>query len=331
MLNEAISGSVATGAQRLESHAHRVTALRWARILRGLGHHVTVDQEYQGRPCDVLVALHARRSFPSIERFRRQHPDGPLVLALTGTDLYGDIRTDPQARQSLELASRLIVLQPMGIEELPEHIRGKASVIYQSASRASETRPPKTNVFEICVLSHLRSVKDPLRAAAAARLLPASSRVQIVHAGAALSPEMEEAAGAEMASNPRYRWLGELPRWKALRVLARSRALVLSSHMEGGANVVSEAIAAGVPVLASRISGSIGLLGPTYRGYFPVGDAQALADLLFRAETDSNFYEALKTWCTALRPLTDPARERGSWARLLRDVSVTEREIPAGT
>ncbi len=310
---------------------NRVTALRWARILRGLGHHVTVDVEYRDRPCDVLVALHARRSFLSIERFRRLHSDRPLVLALTGTDLYGDLRTDPQARQSLELASRLVVLQPMGIEELPEHIRDKTSVIYQSAVRAPEPRPPKAEVFEVCVLSHLRPVKDPLRAAAAARLLPTSSRVQIVHAGAALSPEMEAAARAEMASNPRYRWLGELPRWKALRVLARSRALVLSSHMEGGANVVSEAIAAGVPVLASRISGSIGLLGPKYQGYFPVGDAQALADLLSRAETDSNFYEILKTWCVALRPLMDPTRERESWARLLRDVSVAEREIPAGT
>ncbi len=310
---------------------NRVTALRWARILRGLGHHVTIDQEYRGRPCDLLVALHARRSFRSIERFRRQHPDRPLVLTLTGTDLYCDLRTDPQARQALGLASRLIVLQPMGIEELPEHVRAKTSVIYQSASRAPEARPPKTDVFEICVLSHLRPVKDPLRAAAAARLLPPSSRVQIVHAGAALSPEMGEAARAEMASNPRYRWLGELPRWKALRVLARSRALVLSSTMEGGANVVSEAIAAGVPVLASRISGSIGLLGPKYRGYFPVGDTQALADLLSRAETDAIFYEAMKTWCMSLRPLIDATRERESWTRLLHDVSVAEREISAGT
>ena len=309
---------------------NRVTALRWARILRSLGHHVTVDQEYQGRPCDALVALHARRSFPSIERFRRQHPDGPLVLALTGTDLYGDLRTDPQARRSLELASHIIVLQPMGIEELPEHIRGKTSVIYQSASRAPETRAPNVKAFEVCVLGHLRPVKDPLRAAAAARLLPASSRIQVVHVGAALSPEMEEAARAEMASNPRYRWRGELPRWKALRVLARSRALVLSSLMEGGANVVSEAIAAGVPVLASRISGSIGLLGAEYPGYFRVGDTQALADLLLRSETEAGFYERLKMWCERLAPLVHPARERESWENLLREVSAAPRAILAG-
>jgi len=309
---------------------NRVTALRWARILRDLGHRVAIEQEYRDRPCDLMVALHARRSFASLDRFRRRHPDLPLVLALTGTDLYGDIHADPQAQQSLELASRLVLLQPAGTAELPEHVRERARVIYQSATRPPGEFAPRKHTFEVCVLGHLRPVKDPFRAAVAARILPASSRIEIVHIGAALSREMEEGAHAE-ASNPRYRWLGELPRWKALRVLARSRLLVLSSLMEGGANVVSEAIAASVPLLASRISGSIGLLGAEYPGYFPVGDTQELADLLFRAETDAGFYETLKAWCERLRSLVDPARERQSWERLLREVCSARHGVPAGT
>jgi len=309
---------------------NRVTALRWARILRDLDHHVAIETEYGGSRCDVLVALHARRSFPSIERFRREHPGRPLILALTGTDLYGDLRGDPQAQRALELASHLILLQPCGLAELAEPVQAKARVIYQSATEAPGRHVPKPGVFEICVLGHLRPVKDPFRAAAAARLLPASSRIQITHAGAALLPEMEVTARAEAAANPRYRWLGDLPRWKALRVLARSRALVLSSLMEGGANVVSEAIVAGVPVLASHIPGSIGLLKPEYQGYFPVGDTEALAALLRRVETDPAFYAALKTWCAGLAPLFDPALERQSWSRLLRDVSMPRRPIPAG-
>jgi glycosyltransferase involved in cell wall biosynthesis len=140
------------------------------------------------------------------------------------------------------------------------------------------------------VLGHLRPVKDPFRTAEAARLLPASSRIRVLHAGAALSPAMEHQARAEEAINSRYRWLEDLPRWKALRLLARSRLLVLTSLMEGGANTISEAIAAGVPVLASRIPGSVGLLGTQYPGYFPVGDTAALAALLTRAETDTKFY-----------------------------------------
>jgi glycosyltransferase involved in cell wall biosynthesis len=130
----------------------------------------------------------------------------------------------------------------------------------------------------------------------AARLLPAMSHLRVLHVGKALSDDMAERARTEMAENPRYQWLGELPRWQALRVLARSHLLVLSSLMEGGANVISEALAVGVPILASYIAGSIGLLGEDYPGYFPVEDTPALARLLDRAETDTGFYQTLAAW-----------------------------------
>jgi glycosyltransferase involved in cell wall biosynthesis len=131
---------------------------------------------------------------------------------------------------------------------------------------------------------------------------------------------MADQARAEAVANPRYRWLGDRPRWQALRILARSRLLVLSSRLEGGANVLSEAIAAGVPVVASRIPGSVGLLGDDYLGYFPVGDTETLANLLDRAETDAGFYNGLRTWCRRLRPLVRPARERQTWGSLLREL-----------
>jgi putative glycosyltransferase (TIGR04348 family) len=309
---------------------NRVTALRWIRILRGLGHAVSVDTEYRGGRCDALVALHARRSCASVERFRRDYPGRPLILALTGTDVYGDLRNDAQARRSVDMASRLVVLQPLALEELPEEARAKARVIYQSATPPPGPHRPNPRLFEVCVLAHLRPVKDPLRAAAAARLLPATSRVQITHVGAALTPEMRSAALAEAAANRRYRWLGEVPRWKGLRVLARSRLLVLSSEMEGGANVISEAAVTGVPVLASRISGSIGLLGEAYPAYFRVGDTAALAQLLGRAETDAAFYEALRTWCAGLAPLFDPECERQAWKHLLEEVAAPMPGVAAG-
>jgi putative glycosyltransferase (TIGR04348 family) len=301
---------------------NRITAQRWARLLRQLGHRVTIRQEYQAQRCDLLVALHARRSAAAVHAFHRAHPERPLVIALTGTDLYNDIHTEPAARQVLELASRLIVLQPQGIAELPPHLRERARVIYQSVE-VSPNSPPllRPGLFEVCVLGHLRPVKDPFRTALASRLLPASSRQRVVHVGAALSRDMVKRAGAELAANPRYCWLGDVPRWKALHILARSRLLVLSSRMEGGANVISEAIAVGVPVLASRIPGSVGLLGDDYPGYYPVGDTQALATLLHRAETDAGFYNHLKTRCRRLRPLFRPARERQAWRRLLREIS----------
>lgn len=311
---------IVTPAPAGSRKGNRITALRWTRIFRALGHRVVIAEEYEGARYDLLVALHAWRSAGSVERFRRQHPSSPLIVALTGTDLYGDTRASPLTRQSLELASRLVVLQPLAIAELPEALRERARVIYQSAERPAGGVAPAKGVFGVCVLAHLRPEKDPLRAAMAARLLPPSSRIRVTHLGAALSDEMGEAARVETVSNPRYRWLGEFPRWKALRVLARSRLLVLTSRMEGGASALSEALAASVPILSSRIPGCIGILGPDYPGYFAVEDTKALAALLARADEDEEFYQALRDCCERLRPLVDPARERESWEGLLREL-----------
>ena len=128
---------------------NRITAQRWAGILRELVHQVLIEQTYRGERCDLMVALHARRSYASVKRFRDEHPDLPLILALTGTDLYNDIHTDSSAQESLEMASRFIVLQPMGIEELPERLRNKARVIYQSVKKLPRAFSPKKGVFEV--------------------------------------------------------------------------------------------------------------------------------------------------------------------------------------
>jgi putative glycosyltransferase (TIGR04348 family) len=319
-----------TPAPARSRKGNRVTALRWARLLRELGHRVTVAQRYEGQRCDLLVALHAGRSADSIARFRANHPARPLVVALTGTDLYGDIHTSPDARASLELASRLVLLQPLGVDELPEHLRHKARVIYQSVPTPAFRARRRTDLFEVCVLGHLRPVKDPFRTARAARLLPPVSQVRVLHLGAALSANMAEQALAEQAANPRYRWLGERPRWQALRTLARCRLLSLTSELEGGANVISEALAVSVPVVASRIAGSVGLLGDDYPGYFPFGDTEALAALLRRAETDAPFYRELAARCRRQRALFRPARERRAWARLLKELGPKVRSGRGG-
>jgi len=311
-----------TPAPRGSTRGNRVTAVRWARILRQLGHRVAVQEEYDGAACDVLIALHARRSFDSAARFRKRHPQLPLIVALTGTDLYQDLHNSLQARRSLEWATRLVVLQPLGVRQLPEHLRSRARVIHQSAQLPAGARRlrPKRDVFEVCVLGHLRPVKDPFRTAKAARLLPETSRVRVLQIGAALSEEMTGHAKIEEKRNPRYKWLGERPRWQAFRCLRRSRLLVLTSKLEGGANVISEALAASVPVVSSFIPGSIGILGEDYPGYFPVGDAPALAALLHRAEMDREFYAELKARCRRLAPLVAPARELRSWKALIAEL-----------
>jgi glycosyltransferase involved in cell wall biosynthesis len=150
--------------------------------------------------------------------------------------------------------------------------------------------------------------------------------VRVVHCGAVLEDELRGEAERRMRENRRYVWLGALRRNETLRTIARSRLVVVSSRSEGGANVVSEAIANDVPVLSTRIEGSIGVLGDGYPGYFEVGDAADLAEKLDRAERDAAFLKRLGDACRAVKPLFDPARERAAWAQLLREIAIEDRD-----
>lgn len=296
-----------------------VTAARWRRILRKLGHRVIVRQRYDDARWDLLIALHARRSYPSMARFRHLHPDAPLVLALTGTDLYGDIRAGTRARRAVQWASRLIVLHPLAVGALPRGMGDKARLIYQSVERPRGKPIIASQSFDVCVLGHLRAVKDPFRAAMAVRNLSASSRLRIVHIGDALDGRMAERARREQDRNPRYRWLGGQARATALRRLAGCRLMVLSSRSEGGANAIGEAATLDVPIIASRIDGNVGLLGRDHPGLYRVGDTNALRHLLLRAESDTTFYRDLLAASRRIAPLFSPALETRTWRSLLAE------------
>src|SRR5213596_2242458 len=123
---------IVTPAPPGSRHGNRITALRWAKILRRLGNRVTILQTYDGKPYDLLVALHARKSHSSIISFRRQHPLAPILVTLTGTDLYRDIPANHIAQESLDIATRIVVLQPKAVKELRPSWRKKTRVIFQS-------------------------------------------------------------------------------------------------------------------------------------------------------------------------------------------------------
>src|SRR6185503_14400400 len=285
-------------------NGNRHTALRWATFLQAAGHEVSISTESIAPDADLMLALHARKSHASIKAFARKRP---LVVALTGTDVYRDIQESEEARESLELAHRLIVLQPEAAKELAPRARKKVKVVVQS-SDTDLRHDPAPGKFRFCVIGHLREEKDPLRTAAALRLLQRGD-VEVVHLGTALDPGLGKQARQAMRGDKRYRWLGGVTHERALRWLASSHAMVISSRMEGGANVVCEALRIGVPVLASRISGNVGLLGRDYAGYFPVEDEGALAGLMARATSDRRFYENLKTQVKRLRDRVAPRAE----------------------
>ena len=322
---------IVTPAPPRSRYGNRVTALRWARILRGLGHRVTLVQTYQGQPCGLLIALHAVRSHAAVRTFRLLHPTRPVVVALTGTDIYRDLPKSKKGVETLEAASRLVALNSKAQERLPPRLRGKVRVIFQSAQAPSGTPPGPPRGFDVCVVGHLRREKDPFRTAMAVRGLPAHSMIRVLHSGKAMDARMEALATGEERRNPRYRWLGELPPWRVRRLYRTCRLMVLSSRMEGGANVISEAAVAGLPVLAARIPGSVGLLGEKYPGYFPVGDTRALKKLLLKVEREPRFLAQLRSWMEALAPRFRAESEAACWAALLEELGQhqTEAKRPA--
>ena len=273
------------------------------------------------RDCDVLIAVHAGHSARHVLQFRRQFPTRPIVLAIAGTDLYSALRRSQRAQECLKTADRVVVLQPCAVAELPKSVRAKCRVIFQSAELPNETVTHRADGFDVCVIGHLRPVKDPFRAAMAVRRLPRESSIRVTHLGAAFSESMRNRATRETANNARYEWCGELSWRQTITRLRGSRLLVLSSKTEGGANVVSESIVAGVPVLSSRIPGSVGLLGDHYAGYFPTGGTAELRSLLLRAENEPDFLASLQNQIHSRQPLFAPSREQESWDRLLRELT----------
>jgi putative glycosyltransferase (TIGR04348 family) len=308
-----------------ENAGNETTSDRWRRILEDLGHTVDVAYEYDpSNEADALLALHAYKSDAGIREFARRHPGRPLIVALTGTDLYRYRHEHPEVDENIERADALVTLQEAALDELPDEARAKAHVVYQSVGLVDEVADrtevpvlPPDKGFEVVVAAHLRDVKDPLRTAAAARQLDAESGLRVTHVGRALSDEWRERAEDEQTDNSRYQWLGEIPRPQALALIERADLLAVTSVLEGGPNVISEAVALKTPVVASRISGNVGLLGDEYPGYFEAEDTAALARLLERAEGEEAFYQSLRDHCAERYGRFEPEAEREAFEKLL--------------
>jgi putative glycosyltransferase (TIGR04348 family) len=277
--------------------------------------------EYKGEQIDIMIALNAYRSALSILKFNTEHPKKPLVVALTGTDLYKfmDSHRDVVIA-SIEAADRLVVLSDLAHLSIPLAHSHKAYLIYESAEPLPNGRKPLTRYFDICVIGHLRPEKDSMLSAIAARKLPESSRIRIRHYGKAHTKEWAKKASDEMLQNKRYTWFGEVPHWKIRQVLSKCRLLVQSSKMEGGPNILSEAVVAGVPILSTDIDGCRGVLGKNYKGYFSVGDSDSLQELMLRAETYSNFLTDLEHFVIEIASRFSHQEEEARWAGLITEL-----------
>lgn len=308
------------------------TASRWARFLREryrTGIALSWSPDADDAP-DAMIALHARRSAASVAAFAEAFPERPIVLALTGTDLYRDILHDDAARRSVALASRLVVLQEAALDTLAAidpAWADKARVIYQSAP-ALIPAAGDAGIFDVIMIGHLRAEKDPATYLDAARLLDRPG-LRLLHVGNLLDPAFAPQLDAMRHDAPGYRWLGGLSHVRTRKALRRCALMAITSKMEGGANVIIEAVRSGVPVVASDIPGNRGMLGDDYAGYFPVGDAAALAGLIARAADDPAFLQRLRDQCARRAPLFSPWREKAALLRLMDNLPLVPRRPAA--
>jgi putative glycosyltransferase (TIGR04348 family) len=294
------------------------TARRWAGLLRAAYRVQLADRWRPGEGAEpaLMIALHARRSAASIAAWKSAHPERGLLLALTGTDLYRDIDSDADAQHSLQLADALVALNALGCRRLPAPWQGKCRVLLQSCSQR-RTLAKTGRHLRALMVGHLRDEKDPRCYFAAARRLAARADIRLDHIGAALDPALGAEAAALAAEQPNYRWLGALPHGATRERIQAAHVLVHPSRMEGGANVVIEALRSGTPVIASHIDGNLGLLGEDYAGTFAPGDDAALAALLQRARDDAAMLTALQQQCAARAPLFSPDAEAATLRRLV--------------
>lgn len=300
-----------TPGAKVRHSGNRCTASQWAEILRRQGHRVVVcydvPETLPSAEADVLIAMHAVKCAGVIAAYRRAFPSGKILLALTGTDIYPEPST--VALTSMRESDGLIVLQEKALEKIPLDCRDKATVVIQSVRPLPIQTKPESEFFDVCVVGHLREVKNPLLTARASRLVPAGSRLRVRQAGGILETVYAPLVAQEERENPRYQWLGELSSDEVSELLAASDLMVLTSHSEGGARVIGESIVHGTPVLSTRIDGVIGLLGESYPGFFPDDDPDALAAMLSKCETDSGFYFRLLEASAALTCRFSPEAE----------------------
>ncbi len=293
---------IVTPALRDANNGNWQTAQRWARLLQPHALVRLVRQWPDGPDAasdHVMLALHARRSAASVAAWSVQRGSAGLAVVLTGTDLYRDIQSDADAQASLATAQALVVLQDQGRAELQPQLQAKARVIYQSTTQRQPVAHKPATRLNALMVGHLRAEKSPETFQAAARLLQGDRAIHLHHIGQALDAAHEAAARVTMAHCPRYRWWGPLPHGVTRQRMARAHVLVHCSRMEGGAHVIMEALASGTPVLASRVSGNVGMLGADYPGYFEWGDAAGLAQQLRHLHQQSS---VLSQWMAHVAP-----------------------------
>lgn len=311
---------VTTPYEKNSLQGNTVTAKRVVSILQesGIESAVLSNDDEVGR-ADVLIALHARKSAHFIDEFLAVNPAGKVIVYLTGTDLYSDIPSCCEiCEKSMELADALVVSQEASLSSVPERYCAKSVVVHKSIE-IPELASKATEPDLFTVIGHLRAVKQPFMAVESLQLLEGS--VRLVLLGKEVDLGSDEISRKWQAKDPRFQWLGGVPYAETLQWMQRSVATINTSLAEGGANSVGESIVLGVPVLASRVEGNVGMLGDDYAGYFSADSEQELADLMHRVIHDSDFLEKLRQQVRVRSEKFLRENEKQDWMNVIQKIS----------
>lgn len=303
-----------------EMRGNTVTALRVAGLLCELGHEARASHGYDGEFADACIVLHAVKGAQAVFDFKKAHPKGRVVVLMTGTDLYEFLpRGSEEGMAALREADAIVVMIEQAVESLPEEFREKAVVIRTSleemGNRVKAPRTENEGKFVISVIGHLRPVKRPFLVVETLARYPEWKDVEVWQVGSALDEESRATVEEWERKEPRYRWWGGVSPERAHELCALSSLTVNSSISEGGSNAVLEAMAMGVPVLASEIKGNIGILGENYAGYFQKGK---LDQKLLRLFNNPAMLGEWKEMAKMRLPLFSRESELASWSELLR-------------
>lgn len=306
---------------RQDSQGNSTTADRLEKILRSGGLSVALEEEwYNGCEAGCLVALNARRSAGAVEEFRDACPEGKVVIVLTGTDINHPemAHADSVTRQTMQAADRLVILHEGSLVKVPADLQERCDIIYPSVDLPAglQHQPNDGDGFEVIMAGNVRAEKNLPTAMDACALLPEDSPISVQVYGdgeGALAQKML----AVTASSAPFLWKGKAEHAVLIDKMAHADLLLNSSTQEGGANAICEAICLGLPVVASRIPGNVGMLGEDYKGYFTSNDAESLAEVLLRCATDGGFYQVLVDQVNDRALWFDYAEESRRWLQLV--------------
>lgn len=250
-----------------------VPALRLARLLRRGGHDVV---HVHGPLPAVFVRVLAGRT--------------PVVT--TSHTLWGSLR--PVTRLLWRATSFrdavCLAVSSAVVESLPKRVARRTAVMphgidIEAVERArghGGVRKSDGHVDAICVASHRDAKNYPnlLHAVAEARASAPSLRLIAVGDGPDESRHRRLAHDLGLDDIVRF----EPARLDVLDVMATADLLVVASDFEGQPLVVMEAMALGLPVVATAVGRVPELVGPSEGRMVPPGDSAALAAALIEME-----------------------------------------------